>query len=81
MTTPDTLSERVKAEIALMDGDAAAWGVDTYSDRPRLLKVLDDVAEALPMHEDATEADFQRDICDYRPVYAAPPSPQSREGT
>ena len=24
-----------------------------------------------PMHEDAKEADFQRDICDYRPVYAS----------
>lgn len=27
-----------------------------------------------PMHEDATEADFQRSICEYRPVYAAPVS-------
>jgi hypothetical protein len=51
----DDLVERLRAEIALQQGDAAAWGVDTYGDLPRYLALLDEAATLITSLREALE--------------------------
>lgn len=55
------LVSRLEAEIAFVQGDAAAWGVDTYGDLPRTLALLREAAQALTRiagELDTTELDM-----------------------
>lgn len=50
------LPARLRAEVAMMKGEAAAWGVDTYGDLPRNLKLMDEAAARIEVLEAALKS-------------------------